>query len=171
VPRPSTPKGKIPKQDGRASDAFAKVKLQTRLVVVGAIKLARIGSFDRRSGEYGNGSNEVTFESYTEPILAPGRETLRGDMRVFRVLAKRSGSAVQPIPPPMPTGNTGPPLCHPDRSEAKGSAVQPIPPPMPTGNTVPPLCHPDRSEAEWRDLQFSGPFVETCSSVLTQSPI
>jgi hypothetical protein len=33
----------------------------TIAVVVGAIMLARIGSFDRRSGEYGNGSNEVTF--------------------------------------------------------------------------------------------------------------
>jgi hypothetical protein len=39
--------------------------------------LARIGSFDRWSGEYGNGSNEVTFESYTEPILPWSRNTSR----------------------------------------------------------------------------------------------
>jgi hypothetical protein len=24
----------------------------------------------------------------------------------------------------------------------------------------PPLCHPDRSEAKWRDLQFRGPLLE-----------
>ena len=30
----------------------------------------------------------------------------------------------------------------------------------------PPLCHLDRSEAQWRDLRFSGPFLEMCSSLL-----
>jgi hypothetical protein len=28
------------------------------------------------------------------------------------------------------------------------------------GKRCPPLCHLDRSAAQWRDLRFSGPFLE-----------
>jgi hypothetical protein len=29
-----------------------------------------------------------------------------------------------------------------------------------SGSALSPLCHPDRSAAQWRDLRFSGPFLE-----------
>jgi hypothetical protein len=41
-----------------------------------------------------------------------------------------------------------------------------FPPLTAPGHDRPPLCHLDRSEAQWRDLRFSGPFLEMCSSLL-----